>query len=281
MRPASAEPVSGADPAPPAAGGCWRPATALRPSTRVLASLGTLAVRHASFNFFLFRVLPGRPGRALHPRPRRRRRSRSRALRSRRSTSRCCSSSSTTSRTRSRADLDSVQVRPAGVGGHRRPGLADAAARRHRHHPGHVIGVLARHPRRLEPRAAVRQGRRPATTLTLYSMPEFWFGMILLIVLLDRRRARCRASSPIGGLSLAGRRPGSPGGLARRRWHLVLPVTRSTLVYLAEYSLVMRASLIEEMGAGLPADGAGQGPARQDGAPPARRAQRAAADAPR
>ena len=31
-------------------------------------------------------------------------------------------------------------------------------------------------------------------------------------------------------------------------WHLVLPVATLTLIYLAEYSLVMRASLVEELG---------------------------------
>ncbi len=34
-----------------------------------------------------------------------------------------------------------------------------------------------------------------AITLTLYAMPEFWLGMILLIVLLDGRRHRSRGSS--------------------------------------------------------------------------------------
>ena len=31
-------------------------------------------------------------------------------------------------------------------------------------------------------------------------------------------------------------------------WHLVLPVTTLTLAYLAEYSLVMRSSLLDELG---------------------------------
>ena len=42
----------------------------------------------------------------------------------------------------------------------------------------------------------------------------------------------------------------------------------------------MRSSLLDELGRGLPDDGARQGPARRRGAPPARRAQRAAARRP-
>ena len=35
-------------------------------------------------------------------------------------------------------------------------------------------------------------------------------------------------------------------------WHLVLPVITLTLAYLADYSLIMRSSLLDELGRGLP-----------------------------
>ncbi|MEZ5114816.1 MAG: ABC transporter permease [Candidatus Nanopelagicales bacterium] len=84
-------------------------------------------------------------------------------------------------------------------------------------------------------------------TLTLYSMPEFWLGMILLIVFgvgvfgMD-------GFFPIGGISTPGVDTSTPAGWLDVAWHMVLPVTTLTLVYLAEYALVMRASLLDEMG---------------------------------
>ena len=37
-------------------------------------------------------------------------------------------------------------------------------------------------------------------------------------------------------------------GVLDTAWHLVLPVTTLTLAYLAEYSLIMRSSLLDELG---------------------------------
>ncbi len=87
------------------------------------------------------------------------------------------------------------------------------------------------------------------TTLTLYSMPEWWLGLLLIAVfavgvgpaaghLPDRRAALGRTRY------LASRRATSP----TPPWHLVLPVTTLILVYLAEYSLIMRSSLLDELG---------------------------------
>jgi peptide/nickel transport system permease protein len=101
-------------------------------------------------------------------------------------------------------------------------------------------------------RGGWRRGRwfdRTSTgaTLTLYAMPEFWLGMILLIVF-------STGVGPFPGIFPSGGEisPGVDGstltGVVNVAWHLVLPVTTLTLIYLAEYSLVMRASLVEEMG---------------------------------
>ena len=87
--------------------------------------------------------------------------------------------------------------------------------------------------------------RATSTTLVLYSMPEFWFGMIVLIVFAVGI-GPFPGIFPIGGLSTPGVDTSSPAGWLDVAWHLVLPVATLAVIYLAEYSLVMRASLIEE-----------------------------------
>lgn len=79
------------------------------------------------------------------------------------------------------------------------------------------------------------------STMTFYSMPDFWFGMMLLLVF-----AATLHWFPISGYI------GDPTAtgwahivdVAR---HLVLPVTTLTIGYLGEYSLIMRSSLIDVM----------------------------------
>lgn len=100
-------------------------------------------------------------------------------------------------------------------------------------------------------RSAWKRGQRfdkIATTITLilYSMPEFWFGMILLIVF-SVGVFGIPGVFPVGGLSTPGIDIGTPAGIADVAWHLALPVFTLTVVYLAEYALVMRASLIDEL----------------------------------
>jgi peptide/nickel transport system permease protein len=101
-------------------------------------------------------------------------------------------------------------------------------------------------------RSAWRRGERfdnvtTGVTLTLYSMPEFWLGMILLIVF-GVGVGVVPGMFPIGGIVTPGVDPTSLEGLLDVAWHMVLPVTTLTAVYLAEYALVMRASLLDEMG---------------------------------
>jgi peptide/nickel transport system permease protein len=84
-------------------------------------------------------------------------------------------------------------------------------------------------------------------TLTLYSMPEWWLGLLLIALL-------AVGLGPIGGIFPTGQLhsvnvdPSSLKGVADTAWHLVLPVVTLTLAYLAEYSLVMRSSLLDELG---------------------------------
>ena len=76
-------------------------------------------------------------------------------------------------------DLGSRCSTGTGLATDHRPALADAVAGRDLDDPGHGDRGLHRHPRRLE-------SRRPfdkvstGTSLTLYSMPEWWLGLLLI-----------------------------------------------------------------------------------------------------
>jgi peptide/nickel transport system permease protein len=77
-------------------------------------------------------------------------------------------------------------------------------------------------------------------TMTFYSMPDFWLGMMLLYVF-----AAALGWFPVGGYSTYG---ADYTGLAH--WldvarHLFLPLVTLTIGYLGAYSLVMRSSMIE------------------------------------
>jgi peptide/nickel transport system permease protein len=84
-------------------------------------------------------------------------------------------------------------------------------------------------------------------SLTLYSMPEWWLGLIL-IAGLGVGFGPIPGLFPTGGLHSTGVDPGSVAGAFDTMWHLVLPVGTLTLAYLADYSLIMRSSLLDEIG---------------------------------
>ena len=77
-------------------------------------------------------------------------------------------------------------------------------------------------------------------------MPEFWLGMVLLI-LFSTGVGPFPGIFPSGGTITPGLDPSSLEGLLDRAWHLVLPAATLTLAYLAEYALVMRSSLVDEL----------------------------------
>ena len=83
-------------------------------------------------------------------------------------------------------------------------------------------------------------------TLTLYSMPEWWLGL-LLIASLSVGIGPLPGIFPTGGLHSVGTEPGLDYVLDTA-WHLTLPVITLTLAYLADYSLIMRSSLLDELG---------------------------------
>ncbi len=104
-----------------------------------------------------------------------------------------------------------------------------------------LIGVL------LGVIAAWNRGRKSdyaatSFTMTTYSMPDFWLGMLLLVFF-----AVVLGWFPVGGLS----DPNTPDeGLAYVldvAWHMFLPALTLTLAYLGEYTLIMRSSLLDTM----------------------------------
>jgi peptide/nickel transport system permease protein len=85
------------------------------------------------------------------------------------------------------------------------------------------------------------------TSLTLYSMPEWWLGL-LLIYLLAVGAGPLPGLFPTGGLHSPDVDPTSLAGVVDVAWHLALPVLTLTLAYLADYALIMRSSLLDEIG---------------------------------
>jgi peptide/nickel transport system permease protein len=79
---------------------------------------------------------------------------------------------------------------------------------------------------------------------TLYAMPDFWLGMVLLIAFASKI-----AIFPTAGMHNPDGGGTGLAGLGDLLWHLTLPCLVLTMVYLAEYSLVMRSSLLDELNA--------------------------------
>ncbi len=84
-------------------------------------------------------------------------------------------------------------------------------------------------------------------TLTLYSMPEWWLGL-LLIAGFSVGLGPLPGIFPTGGLHSIDADPATLSGMLDTAWHLTLPVLTLTLAYLADYSLIMRSSLLDELG---------------------------------
>ncbi len=81
------------------------------------------------------------------------------------------------------------------------------------------------------------------SSLVLYSMPEWWLGMVLIAVLASGV-GPLPDLFPTGGLHSDSSNP----EVLDTIWHLTLPVITLTLAYLADYSLIMRSSLLDELG---------------------------------
>ncbi|WP_370865507.1 ABC transporter permease [Nocardioides agariphilus] len=85
------------------------------------------------------------------------------------------------------------------------------------------------------------------TSLTLYAMPEWWLGL-LLIAAFAVGFGPIPGYFPTGGLHSIDVDPNSVAGWFDTARHLTLPVVTLTLAYLADYALIMRSSLLDELG---------------------------------
>ncbi len=99
-------------------------------------------------------------------------------------------------------------------------------------------------------RAGWKRGSRfdkasTAVTLLFYATPEFWLGL-LLIMLFSSGIGPFPALFPSGGVIDSGLEPWSVDGISSIIDHTVLPAAALSAVYLAEYSLIMRASMVDE-----------------------------------
>ncbi|MQA10295.1 MAG: ABC transporter permease subunit [Pseudonocardiaceae bacterium] len=79
------------------------------------------------------------------------------------------------------------------------------------------------------------------TALTLWSMPQFWLGLLLLIAF--------AGVFPSGGMRYSDTPPDVFSQTLDVAYHLVLPCLTLTAAVYAQYLLVMRSSLLEEMNA--------------------------------
>jgi peptide/nickel transport system permease protein len=84
-------------------------------------------------------------------------------------------------------------------------------------------------------------------TLFTYSMPEFWFGM-LVIMAFAVGVGPFPALFPTGGYETTGAGYTGWAHVVDVANHMVLPFFVLTLAYLGEYSLIMRSSLLETLG---------------------------------
>ncbi len=103
---------------------------------------------------------------------------------------------------------------------------------------GTVAGIVAAWRRRTAADYSLT-----SSTMVLYSMPDFWLGMLLLAVF-----AVSLGWFPIGGIVDPGTNPTGWDRVTETLHHLVLPAATLTLAYLGEYTIVTRSSLLDVMG---------------------------------
>jgi len=102
---------------------------------------------------------------------------------------------------------------------------------------GVMLGIAAAWRRRTKTDYAVT-----GFTMSTYSMPDFWLGMILLTVF-----AVGLGWFPVGGITDPASNATGFAKLLDQAQHMVLPAVTLTLAYLGEYAIVMRSSLLDTM----------------------------------
>lgn len=85
------------------------------------------------------------------------------------------------------------------------------------------------------------------TSITLWSVPTFWLGIILL-VLFSVGVGPIHGIFPAGGMVSADFQGSAAGRILNVAWHLVLPTATLVLVIFAQYVTIMRSSIIDELG---------------------------------
>jgi peptide/nickel transport system permease protein len=78
--------------------------------------------------------------------------------------------------------------------------------------------------------------------LTFWSVPTFWLGLLLLLVFAGGLRL-----FPAGGMRTPGSDETGVALVLDVAWHMALPVVTIVAVVYAQYLMVMRASVLEEM----------------------------------
>ena len=101
-------------------------------------------------------------------------------------------------------------------------------------------------------RAGWKRGSRfdkvsTGVTLFLYATPEFWLGLILILVF-STGIGPFPGVFPSGSSIGSGLDPWTLEGIISIAYHTVLPACALAAVYLADYSLIMRASMVDELG---------------------------------
>jgi len=102
---------------------------------------------------------------------------------------------------------------------------------------GIAIGIVAAWRRRTKTDYAATM-----LTMTTYSMPDFWLGMLLLSVF-----GVSLGWFPIGGLEDPSSDATGIAHLGDQARHMFLPALTLTVAYLGEYALVMRSALLDTM----------------------------------
>jgi ABC-type dipeptide/oligopeptide/nickel transport system permease component len=88
-----------------------------------------------------------------------------------------------------------------------------------------------------------------AVSLALWSVPTFWLGLILLVLFGSGSVGGIPAIFPAGGMETEGTAGGlSPSHIGDLAWHLVLPCATLVAVIFAQYVMIMRSSMIDELG---------------------------------
>ncbi len=102
---------------------------------------------------------------------------------------------------------------------------------------GILLGVAAAWRRRTKTDYAAT-----GFSISFYSMPDFWLGMILLTIF-----AVGLGWFPVGGITDPGSTATGLAKLPDQAHHMFLPALTLTLAYLGEYAIVMRSSLLDTM----------------------------------